>query len=802
VSPQQVPEAVDALWSRLQSVFDDTPRCGSRLPPNPPVIPPPSGIESAAGRAGWPGGNFGQPIPDVMTIVVHFTGGWPARIRWDEFRKKFTDPTSGDRGIGPHFYIPYDGTVFRLLTETLICSHANHLNGTAVGVETGNLAPEFGPGGAHGQIWHALSANAEDVPGAKFYTTFSNREILVTLWTTATRPTQTDSHPTGHIMMLPSEAQYRSWALLARWLAERWQVPRNFPLRPHRMRERMVNDWRTYRASVDADPIRDFHIRTQLQPMPINCPNATYVSNNAATGFPHVYLLRGHGRVETVHWVHKGNPRQKDINGIWTRLFKSYRGFQGHGYSGSNTGEDHNCPGAWFDWHRFAREVWDYWWFPFDLEQAAPGGPIASGRPRRVYGYGDGVLSEHYFDENAALYGQVSPSGCFPVGDETVAQHFLPGPGGPIGQLIRMTDRYWGFWHGGMHFQLNAGSPIYATAAGQLVAARLHSLDDQYHRQDPASPHPSALFVLLRHEVFFRRARGGVRIDYVQEPTRVYSLTMHLGVPAGLSFQNVVAGNPTWLNRAITMKKEYELGTAYQIAHPAHPAEWLPHTTRWARQRPVIDQALADLAAGRVARFPEGPDSIRVALGDFLGVAGHMDRNRFGLHLEVFSRDPIEDAWFERVDQSASANRAYHHEDNLEDVSNFLRSHITGLKRPYDAADRYRSMPAQQKATLFQGIALRSKSEWSLAQADFPAGNWAPAQGLMWWADVVPGMNAALAGEAAAQLPANGMVWHYHPLGFMAWLNGVTWRSEWPKFKIVDAANNPVPAPARPPRRR
>ena len=101
---------------------------------------------------------------------------------------------------------------------------------------------------------------------------------------------------------------------------------------------------------------------------------------------------------------------------------------------------------------------------------------------------------------------------------------------------------------------------------------------------------------------------------------------------------------------------------------------------------------------------------------------------------------------------------------------------------------------------MFQRIALRSKSEWALAQSDFPAGNWAPAQALMWWNDVVPGMNGAA--DATSQLPADGVVWHYHPLGFMAWVNGVTWRSEWPKYRIVDAAGTAVPAPARPPRRR
>jgi hypothetical protein len=308
--------------------------------------------------------------------------------------------------------------------------------------------------------------------------------------------------------------------------------------------------------------------------------------------------------------------------------------------------------------------------------------------------------------------------------------------------------------------------------------------------------------VLLRHEVFHHRAANGARIDYKQEPTRVYSLYMHLGAPKGLNLHAVAEANPTWLNRVLAMKTEYDLGLAFQTAHANPAPQWRPHTTRWNRQKPLMDQALADLSAGKVARFPEGEDAIRVALGDFLGIAGHMNRQRFGIHLEVFSRDPIKDPWFEQVDQSGTATRPYHDETNLEDVSKFLRGHIPKLKRPYDAAERYRDMPAQQRATLFQGVALRSKSEWALKQADFPSGNWAPAQALMWWPDVVPAMNQALAANAPAQLPADGVVWHYHPLGFMAWLNGVTWRSEWPKYRITDARGQRAPDPGQPRRRR
>jgi hypothetical protein len=73
---------------------------------------------------------------------------------------------------------------------------------------------------------------------------------------------------------------------------------------------------------------------------------------------------------------------------------------------------------------------------------------------------------------------------------------------------------------------------------------------------------------------------------------------------------------------------------------------------------------------------------------------------------------------------------------------------------------------------------------------------------LMWWADLVPAMNKSLLTDVDAQLPADGMVWHYHPLGFMTWLNRVTWQSEWPKYRITDARGQAMPTPPRPPHRR
>jgi N-acetylmuramoyl-L-alanine amidase len=795
----QAPESATALWTRLQSRFDDTPR---------------NNVETAPGPAHWPTDAHGKVIwgldvTDVRSVVVHCTSGWPTHDKSNDFVKRYTVPGTAKRGIGPHFYMPYDGTVSRLLSENKLCWHAEYVNNWAIGVETGNLNEVAAPHGAGGtwgqpQIWTALNMTADgDLPGTKIYALSVNGEILIAYYTTRSAAAPADAHADGHSMMLLSEAQYVGWALLARWLAERWRIPRNFPLRPYIRRESMPdqNKWRTYRAIVDADPVRDTHIRTQLQPGPYNCNSVTFESDVNATGLPHVYAQ---GRHLNPKWVDSNgkNHAARWVNDIWSKLFNSYRGFHAHSYSGSIAGhsDDHNCPGAWFDWQRFARLVWDYWWYPFDLAQASPMEPVTSAPDARDYGQADGALHEHYFDDEPSWFAKITTRGFFPVGEETVTPHLVAGPPlGPVGEMIRMWQHYWGFWHGGMHFLLTEGAPIYALACGQIVAARLGPAAGPLARVDAASPHASALFVLLRHEVFFQRGADD-RINYIEEPVRVYSLYMHLGLPDTLSYTSADSTNPTWLNRVIAIKKEYELGRTFHAAYPTPAAQWVPHVTRWARQKPVFDQLTADLEAGNIARFPEGEDAIRVALGDLLGFAGHLDTGSTGIHLEVFSADQINDPWFEAVDKSGAASRPYHDQQNLDDVTTFIGAHVTAPAKGASPTEIYRALPSEEKASTFQKIALRSKSEWALKSSDFPDGGWDLAKDLMWWDQIVPGMNGDLT-DARDQLPANAVVWHYHPIGFLHWLNIITWKSEWPKYRITNAAGAAEPVPPRPPPR-
>ena len=68
------------------------------------------------------------------------------------------------------------------------------------------------------------------------------------------------------------------------------------------------------------------------------------------------------------------------------------------------------------------------------------------------------------------------------------------------------------------------------------------------------------------------------------------------------------------------------------------------------------------------------------------------------------------------------------------------------------------------------------------------------AAGESWWTDAT----AALRHEVHrdADLPANGMVWQYRMTDFLAWINGITWASEWEKYGVT--VGGAAPAPPRP----
>src|SRR5262249_14127782 len=87
----------------------------------------------------------------------------------------------------------------------------------------------------------------------------------------------------------------------------------------------------------------------------------------------------------------------------WRAFFQNrphcFRGVISHFINSTSTGNAaHGCPGPLLDWHRVAREVWDWWWYPFDF---AVGGLDLTLQPiRRPYqrARASTPLIEYYFD--------------------------------------------------------------------------------------------------------------------------------------------------------------------------------------------------------------------------------------------------------------------------------------------------------------------------------------------------------------------------------------------------------------------
>ena len=185
-----------------------------------------------------------------------------------------------------------------------------------------------------------------------------------------------------------TEPQYRSWALLARWIAEEFLLPRNFPLLPHKLRTNGAGTAGNHGTLTDAATFSAVVLAV-----------IEGLSRSPATfGLPAAPLPPTAASLQAAY-----APRRTDPNPRWQSMFNVFRGFHGHGYCGDPVNGDHDCPGPMFDWHRFAREVWDWWWFPFDLDAAAPDAAVAARPYSLATRDGDTPLKEYFWSTPAAV---------------------------------------------------------------------------------------------------------------------------------------------------------------------------------------------------------------------------------------------------------------------------------------------------------------------------------------------------------------------------------------------------------------
>jgi hypothetical protein len=699
-----------------------------------------------------PTGNFGTRITNTQAIVAHVTAGWPQRAKGESFFERYTNGNAGPpndpgkAGFGTQLYVAGDGSVRRVFDLTGTTFHASHFNDRSVGVETGNTANDVRlqpPGNG----WEAASSDTADFAGMKLWLTINNPDEFAASWFTTSGYTGPGflNLPAG--LMLFSEAQYQSWALLTRYLLELFTLPRNFPVLPHR-REVESHDGVTAAAAARRIILCD-QTSEMMQRKLIKSPFqfATTDFTNPTT-FQQKYDAESVGAAGTT----------RAFNRVWREFTYMFRGLVGHHFCGNSKGPDKaECPGKVFDFHRLAREVWDYWWYPFDTTSA--GGTATPRRAYRVFREGTPLI-EYYWEESEA-------------------QH-----------KARLTPGIHGGTGAPSTFGLDPVSPIYALANGELVAARF-----------PTEPGggfapASMAFVLVRHEVFHRNrfpwnlfpstsplppAFSPALIDYNQKPDYVYSLYMHLDRPAGMDLDDFSDDNPDWLNRVLLRKKECQLGLsfyardqqnhhittrAWENRPPGTPAR--PTTLEsWRADDIGLDAFLTALRSGDVAVPPRDRwhQPVRVLLGDFLGNSGiirHTSTSapEYGIRVEVFSPSFVAPG-FRHVTDQPNWNPPAGGPACVE-------FHSEWASAP-DAAERARLEAIGVDPALVN---------WWLAVA------------------VCQALDSSLPAEARLPLlPIFGKVIHYELFSFMAWLNRHTWEHEWPKFGILDASNNPIPTP-------
>ncbi len=737
-------------------------------PPNNPAQPGQPGVNR---NPHWRAGSWGSRmtmntdptkgannVSGVNTISIHETSGWPAYEGASNMVSAFlclsdqtvwvqaTPPTpahwktdSRKRGVGPQYYIDGNGTVFALVgefnlgAEPRITIHTETVNATSIGIENGDAGDAAGirpQNAANGPYWFRLSTGqTEDMPGLAVFALLhpaSDQADLGLIWFAtqargAAIPNYPGSGDTNTIAtryshwdnMIFTERDYRSLALLARLLAEQYGVPRNFCILPYSKGDSDGGDRDILRKLILADERQDMVARKcGLTAADIQNKTNAYTSQNNSTLW---YRFFG---------VKPGASPAAELPG--------YRGFIAHALIASLG--HFACPGPLFDWHRFSREVWDWWWYPFDLNIAVPA--LYAQRRPYMQARGDTLLREYYYDA-------AEPGADF----TTIGDRF-----NALGVADLDASR------GANHFAIHASTPIYAMANGVVVAARL---------TNPASA-ASPAYVLVRHEVFYRTNATTNAVDYDHTPAVVWSLTTYLNCTS-FNYTQISTDNPDWLNRLLLRLKECELAVTYKAAHPgdnANSAQYQGNATQFAYDqrfqkawnfaptstgpRPssgtgIQDDAteyrriVTDLQANNYVLFPleKSPSitPVRVILGDFLGTCGTLPSNADGVQTQIFSKD------------------------------------LLPLPLPVPAQPSDPAPPAPQA----QALAWANEDWWKKASA-----------------------TNRDEGTPERNLPANASVYSYSVTKFLDWINKITWQSEWRKYEVVDATATSVATPARP----
>jgi N-acetyl-anhydromuramyl-L-alanine amidase AmpD len=268
----------------------------------------------------------------------------------------------------------------------------------------------------------------------------------------------------------------------------------------------------------------------------------------------------------------------------------------------------------------------------------------------------------------------------------------------------------WGearLWHGGIHLTANKDAPVFAPFPGRLVAARM----------GPSSPIGSTNFVLLRHDMTLAKAR-----------VQFYSLYMHLA----------------------------------DATKAAAPVEWLTKSERWKK----------DGKPGQVALLDE-PIEAGAVIGH-VSTVGPGDLSRAQVHVGFFSASElftdIDGSPWSLVDGTAGGRFC-----DVATINDAIDENKDGMLSRQELSAFYAAGGGSQMHPL---ITLHV-SEWTFEPS------WADALRVPKdFKDVPPAEIDALVAEqitpglwwdarvaAHCRLPSDGVVFHYHPVTFLRFVN-------------------------------
>lgn len=284
----------------------------------------------------------------------------------------------------------------------------------------------------------------------------------------------------------------------------------------------------------------------------------------------------------------------------------------------------------------------------------------------------------------------------------------------------------WGehrLWHGGVHLAKKAGEPVHAPFPGRLVAARMGS----------TSSAGSVNFVLMRHQMSLD---ADLKVEF-------YSLYMHL------ADEPKTGSTVEWMNRESKDKSSWKYkGTPGAVV--------------------LLDEPID---AGSVIAH--------------VGTAGPAELSKGQLHHEIFSTSflfgKVPNSPWRMIDGSGSGRFC-----DLREVLDAIDTDKNGVLSKQEL-ERYAQGGG---STQNRYMVTQHVTEWTAdpswhealrASRDYKGLKPADIDQLV-NEQIVPGLWWDAATAAHCKLPPDGMVWHYHPITFIAWVNQ----------RLIDAENDPA----------